>query len=163
MVYSPKAKEEYSRQNSRGEEIGFGVSELLDSPEVWNLFYLSEPLATITESWPQSNIEAMPIFSAMVWPCVLVCQNHPEIVQDLLNLPAADFVDALKARDYKSLAPYKLLGESWITLMETRAKNPRGIVKSLGNVTTVNFLGHDLNLPIELGSCRIMPMSYLRH
>jgi hypothetical protein len=161
MIYSPKAKQDYVLQTLEGEYRGFGASELLDVKGSWNLFYLSEPLADVSDRWQDS--ETVPEFAESIWPCHLTCELFPHVAEALTKLQPVEFILYLKTLNYRDMPMYELLGETWLEIMEARARPPKGVVAREGNVLMVNFMGDVLSLPDRLSSCIIMPMSYKRH
>lgn len=161
MRYSPKPMSDYTKINSQGVKVGFGASELLAVPGAWNLFFLSEPQAGISERW--EDPDTLPEFAETLWACHLTCRTFPDVVQAIETLRPAEFIVAVKKMNYKEMPIYRGFGEEWFEVMEQRALPPRGLVNQEDNVLSVNFMGHFLKLPEQNSSCIIMPMSYNRH
>ena len=161
MIFSPKPMSAYARENKQGLEEGFGTSLLLMEPGVWNLFWLSEPLADASETWPMYDTDNLPKFSELMWPCSLTCRLFPAVTNALETLTATEFIVALKGMDYRSMPLYQTIGEGWIETMEVRAGGHRGVMSRTGNVLDVNFLGAKLRRLEK--SATIMSMSLTRH
>ena len=140
MRYSPKPKSEYVQETGEGSLRGFGASDLLDYPGVWNLFFLSEPNADISERW--EHAETLPEYTDLIWPCYdVTCEVFPNLVEAINTLPPAEFIAAIKTMNYHQMPTYEMLGVQWFEIMERRA-TPRGVEKQVDNILFVNFMGN---------------------
>lgn len=163
MIFSPQSKDNYVRELPDGRLVGFGAFGHLESTAAWNLFYLSEPLVDVAASWPKQKTESMPRFSNLIYPCYLACETDKLLSEALETLTPAEFLEAFKKMNYRAMEPFKLLGEQWVAIMESKVHKPRGILMQEGNVLSVNFGKSVFNLPKGISSAIIMPMSYTRH
>lgn len=149
MRYSQLPMSSYIRKNDKGEEIGFGTYEYLKEPGVWNLFYLTEQLVSVSGDWPEDDIENMPRFSHMIYPCYLTCKVYPELAAALETLPAAEIIEMIKGMDYKAMPIHEEYESQWLQSMKDLAdiiipeyeeESPvRGVVAQEGNVLNVDF------------------------
>lgn len=160
MRYSPKPLEHYVRHDTDNEPVGVSKSTWLTDEAVWNLFYLTEPLVDVCANWPQQDIKNIPIVSEVIWACVHTCRTNPQIKAWLQTLTPTEFIAALNTTTYKTLLPYKHLGELWFEIMERRSRTPRGVITETGNVLQVNFGSAPHKSKHEKYTCDIMPLSF---
>jgi len=86
----------------------------------WNLYWLSDPSLDAADSGlynPQALGDRMLSACRMALPQWVGKMR----VEQLLLLPAADFVYIVKAGPYKHLAPYAVRGDRWLMDIEDRS------------------------------------------
>lgn len=124
--YSIKPKEEYIEMHS-GKPYGVGTYSLLDTPEMWNLAYLSfdfdsrvyhkDPhFSTHVRRTCQSRLDGS-------GPDLVGSTPARELVGSLLSLPAPRFVYLIENHPVlPSLPMFQAYGPVWLTTIQARAK-----------------------------------------
>lgn len=124
--YSPKPKEEY-KASLRGSEYGVATYSLIDTPEMWNLAYLSY-------DFDAQVLHKDPYFSTHVRR---TCQTRLDctgldltgsspargMVSYLLRLPAPRFVHLIENHPVLPTLPlFTAYGAGWLNTIKDRAK-----------------------------------------
>lgn len=124
--YSPKPKEDYTEVHS-GKSYGVGTYSLLDSPEMWNLAYLSFDFdSSVYHKDPDFSTHVRRTCQSKLdgsGPDLVGSALASELIASLLSLPAPRFVYLIENHPVlPNLPMYLAYGPEWLTTIRSRAK-----------------------------------------
>ena len=137
--YSPRPREAY-RKLVRGNWTGAADSAMLDSPEIWNLAYLSH-------DFERQLFHPDPDFTVLVRRSTqarldgtgpdLTLLEGPAIVASWLRFPAPRFVALIRCHQVlQDLPLFKRYGNTWLETIEERCRLCRSMDDDLDNDST---------------------------
>lgn len=124
--YSPKPLSDYKRTiNHR--ELGPATSALIDTPETWNLAYLSYDFESrLDHPDPQFTTNVRRTCQSKLDGSgfdLTQSQASPHLLGSMLSLPAPRFVHLIRQHSALTTFPmYTAYGEKWLETMEERAR-----------------------------------------